>query len=367
MKIDVITLHAVQNYGSVLQALATQKLFESYGHNVTIINYVRENVKPENLLKSWCGKNIVKMLVMYPTIRRWKKVFGDYCKQNLNLSENRYTTEEDFKNYPLEADIFCTGSDQVWNSQWNRGYILPLYLSFVPDNKFRFAYAASFGQDKLTQDEIQATKEYILKYNYISVRENSGKKIIEEQYGYHNATWLLDPTLAMPAEFWRTHSTKRIIKKDYILIYNLNRSKAFDKYCVKLAKKTGLKLVRLCTRYDQFYRPGKSVLVPTIPEFISLIDNATYVITDSFHATAFSMNMNSAPVCIYPKEFGGRLKSFLQLTNSEQRHVRDYNDFDVVNRKVNFEEVNEILQNIRKNTDDFLKQVFKSAEEYYGK
>ena len=134
----------------------------------------------------------------------------------------------------------------------------------------------------------------------------------------------------------------------------MNRSKEFDDYAKNLSKKTGLKLVRLCNRYDQFYRPGKSIIIPEVKEFIKLIDNAQYVLTDSFHATAFSMNMNTEPICIYPHEFGGRLDSFLKLTNSLQRHVGNYNDFDIINRSVNFAEVNQILEKEREKVNNFI-------------
>ena len=71
MKVDIITLHAVQNYGSALQAFATQEIFKQHGCDVTIINYVRENVRPENLLKTWSKGNLMKAVVIFPTIVRW--------------------------------------------------------------------------------------------------------------------------------------------------------------------------------------------------------------------------------------------------------------------------------------------------------
>lgn len=366
MKIDIITLHAVPNYGSVLQALATQEIFKLHGCDVTIINYVRENVRQENLLKTWSKGNPIKALIMYPTIQRWKTVFSKYCIEHLNLSNRIYTTEEDFKTYPLNADAYCTGSDQVWNSKWNRGIILPLYLSFVPKNKFKFTYSASFGQSQLNKEEISATQEYIKQYRFISVREDTGKDIIENQYHYPNAIHIVDPTIAMTPEFWRNYSSPRKIQDDYILIYNLNRSKEFDNYANQLSKKTGLKLVRLCTRYDQFYRCGKSILVPEIPDFISLIDNAKYVLTDSFHATAFSMNLNTEPICVYPKDFSSRIESFLSLTNSLQRHVINYNDFDVINRKTNFDEVNRILDKERIKVNHFIDNVLMAIKQDKG-
>lgn len=151
------------------------------------------------------------------------------------------------------------------------------------------------------------------------------------------------------------------IWNEYILIYNLNRSKEFDRYAVELSRRTGLKLVRFCTRYDQFYRPGKSMLVPEVFDFISLIDNAKYVLTDSFHATAFSLNLHTEPICVYPKEFGGRLESILQQTNQTQRHIADYSDFDVVNRPVDFDYVGRILEGERRKANEFLKEVVKEA------
>lgn len=361
MKVDIITLQAVQNYGSVLQAFATQELLKQHGCEVTIINYIKEDGRKENLMRSWTKGNPIKALIMLPTIKRWELVFEGFRSKYLNLTDTIYTSKEDFKKYPLTADAYCTGSDQVWNSKWNRGIIPELYLDFVPENKFKFSFSASFGQSILSQEEVEQTQKYINQYNFISVRENTGKEIIEKQYKC-KAIHLVDPTLGVSSQFWRQYASPRKIKEDYILIYNLNRSKEFDKYAVELANRTGLKLVRFCTRYDQFYRPGKSMLVPEVVDFISLIDNATYVLTDSFHATAFSMNMNTEPICIYPPEFGGRLESFLQLTKSTQRRVKNYNDFEVVKRRVDFNKVNKILENERNKVNEYLNCVLKEAE-----
>lgn len=363
MKIEIITLHAVQNYGSVLQAYATQEIFRQYGCEVKIINYVRENVRFNNLLNTWSKGNPVKALVMLPTVKRWKTVFGGFCEQYLNLSDKVYTTEEDFQSYPLDADIYCTGSDQVWNSKWNKGILPMLYLSFVPADKFKIAYAASFGQEKLEDSEIEATREYIQQYNYISVREQSAKEIIEKQYGYPTALHVLDPTLAMPEEFWKSHIKSRRIKEKYILIYNLNRSRKFDEYAVKLARQSGLKLVRFCTRYDQIIRSGKSALVPEVMDFVEMISHAEYVLTDSFHATAFSINMQTHPICVYPDQFSSRLDSFLTLTDCKQCRVQSYDDFDVLNRKIDFQHVNRILNEERRKTHQFIRTVLAKATE----
>lgn len=219
------------------------------GCDVTIIDYVREDVRYENLVKKWSGGNPIKTLAIIPTIFRWKKVFRSFTKKYLDLSENTYTTEDDFESYPLDADAYCTGSDQVWNSKWNNGILPCLYLSFVPNDKYKFAFSASFGQSKLLTEEINKTKPYLEQYNRISVRESEAKVILDEQYN----------------------------------------------------------------------------------------------------------------ICVYPKEFGGRLESILQQTNQTQRHIADYSDFDVVNRPVDFDYVGRILEGERKKANQFLKEVVKEA------
>ena len=86
IKIDVITLHSVQNYGSALQAFATQELFKQHSCDVTIINYIRADVRYENLVKKWSEGNPIKALAIIPTIIRWKRVFQTFTKQFLTLT-----------------------------------------------------------------------------------------------------------------------------------------------------------------------------------------------------------------------------------------------------------------------------------------
>ena len=116
MKVALITLHAIKNYGSVLQTLATQEIFKEYGCDVKLINYIREDSLDKNLLHTWCGSNPVKQIAMLPTLMKWKSVFNKFITQHFDLTEHVYTYPEDFKKYPIDADIFCTGSDQVWNT-----------------------------------------------------------------------------------------------------------------------------------------------------------------------------------------------------------------------------------------------------------
>lgn len=365
MKVSVLTLHAVCNYGTQLQAYATQEKLKDFFEDVEFINYKRNDTYGKGLIDSFAKGNIFKALAIFPTIMRWKSVFGKFQKNNLNLSKKIYLKSEDFSNFICDSDAYISGSDQVWNSGWNNGIIGEMYLNFVPKNKLKFAFSSSFGKSKLTKEEIDKTKNFINQYKMISVREESGLEILTNQYKYYNAIRLVDPTLAVDDQFWRNFGkkSKKVIKEKYILIYNLNRSKDFDEFAKEISRKTGLKLYRFCTRYDQIFRNGKSLVIPKIEDFINLVDNAEYVLTDSFHAAAFSMNLNTMPICVYPKNYSSRISDFLKLVDSEQVHVKAYNDFDVINRKVDFEKVNLILKREREKVEKFLLEVKNIIEE----
>ena len=158
MKIAVITMHAVKNYGSVLQTYATQEILTKLGYDVEIINYIREKNLNSNLLETWTVnddgiKKIIKTLILIPTIKKWITVFGTYLEDNINMSSNTYTSEKQLINNPVIADMFCTGSDQVWNSGWNNGIEKAFYLSFVPDNIPKISVAASIGKTELSENK----------------------------------------------------------------------------------------------------------------------------------------------------------------------------------------------------------------------
>ena len=359
--ISIITLQNIRNYGSALQALATQAIFEHLDCNVDFINFVRTDQKSfSNRIKTWCNgfgliKKITYAVLLYPTFLRQDKVFNYFLKRYLNVQDKQYSTDAEFEHFPITSDIYCTGSDQTWNSEWNQGIIKAMFLNFVPDNVRKIAYAASFGKSQLNEWEKDETHKLLSRYTAISVRENSGVNIIDN-LGLPKAIHVLDPTLQVDSSFWKKYIGKRIIKEPYVLIYQLNTNHDFDNYAKEFAKRKRIKLVRFCWRFDQCIKSGKPIIIPNVTDFISTIYYADTVLTDSFHATAFCLNMNTPMVCIYPNEFGGRLASILKLTELENRHLTSFNDFSFINSSIDFSKVNIILIRERKKGWEFLKQ-----------
>ena len=356
MKVSIITLHAVYNYGTQLQAFATQEKFMQFFDEVEFIDYKRPDTYGIGLIKTFTKGNPLKTIAILPTILYWKKVFGRFQTKYLNLSQKKYYSDESFKNFCEDSDAYFVGSDQVWNCGWNRGVIPPLYLNFI-HKKPKYSYSSSFGRNKIDYSEINYTKNYIDQFKYITVREESGVNILKQQYNYNNVFTILDPTLAMPASFWRKYTKVPKINGDYILIYNLNRSKDFDEYVDKIAKKLNIKKYRFCTRFDQIFRTGIPLVIPDVLDFVSYIDHAKYVITDSFHATAFAVNLNTPPICIYPEQYSTRLDEFLELVDLKEQHVVDFSNFKVLENHIDFSKANSILDNERKKVDRFLEIV----------
>ena len=358
-KISIITLQGIRNYGSALQTFATQKIFEKYGFDVEIINYTRVDAKTRNLLNSFTVndsffKKIFKYLLLIPSIMKQNIVFSSFLRKYIRLSHRKYSNEIELENNPPVADIYCTGSDQVWNFDWNKGFKPEFYLAFAPRGKRRISFSASIGRDDFDESEKQEVRKYLNLYDNISVRETKAINILEN-LGIKNSSHVIDPTLLFPRDFWINFASKRKIKGNYVLVYQLNKNDKFDKFAVEFAKRKKCKLIRLCYRFDQIRLPGQAIVLPRVPMFVSLIENASFVITDSFHVTAFSLNLNKEIIAIYPKKFSSRLDDLLTNTNTISRHLIDYSNYEICEKKLNYEDVNNYFKVKRSEAEKFLK------------
>lgn len=366
-KVSLITLQNVPNYGSVLQCYATERIIKQLGYEVETINYLPKRMtkigmlyaiknKSKLLKKSLIARNAARVIIFPSYLKRFH-TFNMFRKQYLNQSKKIYFDNNSLINDVPNADIYCTGSDQVWNSEWNGGIDKALFLDFVPKGKKCIAYSASFGKSKLDDWEIPETKILLKKYSNITLREKSGVEILEE-LGIESKL-VVDPTFLLTGDEWRSISSKKNYKEKYIFVYNLNRNKKIDVYASNLSKKTGLKIKYLSYQFHEFFKKGKMYCNPKVEDFINLIDNAEFVITDSFHATAFSINFNTPFVIVYPGKYGTRLQSILKITGLENRVAQDENDLDVVKRKIDFEKVNKKINIERQKSLSLLKESLK--------
>jgi len=357
-KVILITTQDSNNYGSTLQVFASQKILEMIGYDVQIVNYLRKQHQRNNEYTIWTNgdnaiETLLKRIILIPTFKKWKKVFWGFMENNINLTAPFYS-EKQLESHPPKGDVYCTGSDQVWNSTWNNGIEEPYFLKWVPEGKKKISFSSSIGKSVIDDKEKLIVKSFLQTYDAISVREDSAVRVLEDM-GIESVH-VLDPTLLLSKEFWITFSGEKKIKDKYVLIYQLNRNREFDRYAIKFAKLKKCKLVRFCTRYDQIRLPAdRHVFIPDVNEFVSLINGAEYILTDSFHATSFGLNLNKEIICVYPLRFNSRLDDILKDTGMQHRHLVSYEDFAIANNSTDFANINQYLQEERSKAFEFLR------------
>lgn len=357
-KIDVITLHAVKNYGSVLQTYATQEKLRQLGCDVEVIDYWRRDNLDENLLSLHADfhafpMNVIARPVLYPTIRRWQKVFNGFLSRRINLTSRRYLSNEELVESLPEADAYCTGSDQTWNSTLNGGILPAYYLAFVPDDKPKFSYAASIGNTEIDPNEARFLASQLSRYEMVSVREQSAVDLLGG-LGI-DAQCVLDPTLAMGGGFWSEFADdEEVGKEGYVLLYRLHPDRFVDDFAVEYAKRHKLKLRRVCLRYDQVRECGSPIFIPEVEELVGLIKGASMVVTDSFHVSAFSV-MLERNFAVYCKgNFNTRIDNLLNICGLRDRWLSPESRGLLLSRDANFDGVADKLDAARGETDRFL-------------
>lgn len=356
-----LTRHHISNYGSVLQAFATQRTLEKLGYTPVCIDYYRADEQPDQLVQTrlLCSpwntsalKRMVFLLTQTPVYRLADYRFAKYRKM-LRMTDKRYASEEELRADPPAAAIYMTGSDQTWNTV-TCGTLDPVYfLSFLGENARKVSYAASFGKAELSPAEKEIIEPLLRQYDEITVREQSGCKLLEDM-GLEG-TQVLDPVLLLDGKEWSERISRNTLKGQYILVYQIHPNKAFEQYTAAFAKRAGLKLYRISHCIHHAVRCGKFLCCPPPEDFLYYIKNAAYLLTDSFHGTAFAVAFNTPFVNVLPKAYSERIHSLLQLIGCEDRIVRDYQDFSVMNREIDFSAVNEIIQAERQRSIAVLK------------
>lgn len=368
MKASVITLHTVDNYGSVMQTYATQQILKKCGYDVEFVDYWRRDNLPksraERMLEGstlqklkplWGINNFTRgatIAILKMMLENRKSPMWRFLEEKVQLTKVRYCSYEELEANPPIADVYITGSDQVWNSIWNQGIDRSYFLDFAPAGKPRIAFSASIGREQLDTEEIPETRSLLEKYSAISVREQSAVELLASMD--IKSTLVLDPTLMLEANEWRKLAAKHRTEKPYLLIYQLNPNPQMDQYAEQLAQKKEWDIIRIGFGRSDRRKGGKCVMLPSVKEFLGLFCDAACVLTDSFHATAFSLNLGTDFISVLPGRFGTRIESITKLTRTENRILTSYDDLTVVDRSIDEKNVQNILTVERKKGFDFL-------------
>lgn len=365
MKIDIITLHRAQNYGSVLQAFALQKQIEKLGHQAYILDYYPERYTNKGLLKRLKNKSsrfnnplglLIAKLLIYPSYLKKGIQFNKFMHY-LNLEKPSFATNEEGMGRFTDADAYCAGSDQIWNSHWNEGVEKVLFLDFVPKGKLCLSYAASIGLSNIPANEIDETKLLLDKFEFLSLREDKGVELVRE-LGRTDAVQCLDPTLLMSKEEWSQYADDSYKGKEYVLTYNLHHDPEIDKCAKAIASKYHLQIRNISYNWHDIIRHGHLDWCPTVEGFLGLIKNAKYVVADSFHATAFSIIFEKPFVVITPEVASSRLSSLLKMLGLDDHNINKFTSLKVIEQPIDYIRVKSIIVTKQRESISFLNKVF---------
>lgn len=291
--IGIITFHESPNYGAILQSFALQEYLRECGYEVKIIDYRNA----DRQFAQVHGIKRIRSIIWNATLR---KLFIDrirtektknFKEKFIHLTDHSYTNKNTIKSDPPKFDCYITGSDQVWNKRNNNGDTT-YFLDFAPSGKRRISYAPSFGAGQMNNDYLELIKPYIDKIDCLSVREISGAEIIQKLCS-RSAQVVCDPVFLLTREQWQG-IMKTPEEPGYILCYYMPGDKIVENTILEISKKiqskTGLRIVNIGKKeYDKlkFWEPNRFDFGPE--EFVGAIANAEYIVTNSFHGTAFSV------------------------------------------------------------------------------
>lgn len=367
MNVKVITRHGPSNYGSLLQSVATIEAINSLGHQVEIIDYQRadergmQSVRTALNKKTQWSNNGIKSMAYLMT--RWPEEyvaqarFDGFRKKYLPMTK-RFKSADELDS--IEADLFITGSDQVWGPIGKDDYDAAYFLSFVTKGR-KAAYAASFGRTDFNETIRRNYASLLAQYDGLSVREDSAREVIKDLIK-KDVPQVLDPTLLLNEADWAKviGFSNDFPQGKYLLIYQIHNNPGLNHYALALSKLMGLPVFRVSPTFHQFNRGGKFIYLPEPSRFLSLIKNAEMMVTDSFHGTAFAINLNTPFVEILPSNgTHTRNQSILKLTGLQNRIVTDTTDMETPFREINFEKVNEIIDLHRKESLSVLRDMLK--------
>ena len=348
-KIGILTFHhSNYNYGAVLQTFSIYKVVELLGYESYIINYTPEIYT----LRKKLAAAIVSLL-------GYK--FELFRRRNIPriLHKTRHLTQ--LKKLNEMLDGFIVGSDQVWRYRKDTESMFIYYLNFVDNNKFKIAYAASFGLDFWEADKNVTfkIKKLMNRFNAISVREESGVKICKNIFGVDSNT-LLDPTLLIDKKYFyeisNQNKKEKPNQKKYLAYLLFNDTKQNELYLKKMASKLNFKTIRLGGA--KIWSKKGFYLFKSVGKWLNDIINAEVVITDSFHCTVFSIIFHKKFICIAnPHKGTTRLENLLKLLGLENHLLMDISQINekILFRKINYEKVELVLEKERSKSINFLK------------
>ena len=348
MKIGILTFHYAYNYGALFQAVSLFDYLRSLGHDVYMIDYHNSHISESySIYPSMESKKNYKfyLTLCFRMIMRIKRFnnFKKYINDNLSLISPQNISQ---------LDSIVIGSDQVWNTKLTNGYD-PYYWGNIPFKGKIISYAASMNAVKLSDVDKERIAQELKNFSSISVRENSLVKMLKP-LTKKKISWVLDPTMLNDYRYWNSQCSNSRNKEKYVLAYPLRDGNTVMSIAETIAKQKTckLKVIKGCAGWNPF----TNVCNTAGPkEVLSLIKNAEFVVTSSFHGTALSILLNKQFYTIKCKDGNNvRTESMLNLLNLTSRLIS--NKSEIHSENIDYSVVESILKYEREKSRSFLNE-----------
>ena len=353
MKIGILTFPTAINYGTALQAAALGKVSEAENNTIGFLDHRCPLIDSTNSVFDF--KNVLDLkytlahLINLSVALKRRERFKQFRNKYIPLAAD---SPEDF-------DIVVAGSDQIWNYNLT-GDDFYYFLDYQKNNSKKASYAGSFGLSQIEEKYHSKIAELLSDFDYLSVREKQAAKIIKEISNI-NAPIVVDPTLLLNKKQWEKFSAKAETEQKYIFVYTVFNSDKIWDYAEKLSKKTGLPIKTIS--YSRLHRRNAEYDFTAGPDdWLSYMLGAEYVVTNSFHGVAFSINFEKNFFFDMPPAkagVGSRISDIIERYKLSDRNLSgesfvdttEFPDFSVArekleeDRKFSFDFINSFLNN----------------------
>jgi len=361
MKIGTLTFHAAHNYGAMLQAYALVTFLRNYGHQAEVINflpYIHNNYERfpymYMMYRSRGDHPVYALLRSIKHYKRYKKKtplwhsFETFLIDYIPKSKRIFYTK-DIKG--LKYDAIVCGSDQIWNPALTDGYKDCFFGKGMPESIKKISYAGSNGNGMVSCEDETIFLNLISNFDAISVRE-AGLQHYLITHGIEAKT-VLDPVFLLKKEDWFNIAID-CEHENYVFTYSFWEPEHFFETAYEISKQLHLKLI--CMRYEKTDMPSEDIIQICDKgprEFLGYIKNASFVVTNSFHGTAFSIIMEKQFFNIPPIKTRERTDSIMRMAGLTD-HVINTNDKYNISNKIDYEVVNKRMEVHKRHSIEFL-------------
>lgn len=347
MKVGVVTFHSALNYGACLQTMALQKALLNMGVEPYVINYhspvidrLYDPIRKKNPILH--ALKTVKVSFTKPYHLRRIKKYKSFFREYYNLYGD-YTSIDQMKD--IDLDAFITGSDQVFNVEHTDGIDPVFFLDFVHDKRTKLSYAASLGGDSFRDEDKEVIKKYLSDFDAISVREEGASSAVQELTD-RNVEVVPDPTFLLDKHDYvglkKPCRLKGTNDGRYILVYMMEKNEELIALANKLSKETGLPIAQ--RSFEKVFDNETELLYEHDPaEFLSVIENAEFVLTNSFHGTALSAIFEKPFLSMLHSTTGLRVTDLLKELGLEDHILYNASEFKGL-ESFNIRDVNSLRQ-----------------------